>query len=407
MKKLLALLCALQLHAVIVLDATTKKIEVTSSAAVSVDFYATWTDTTSSAFTPGQTDGNFATATTTDVVAAPGASTQRRIYYISFVNRGTAAQVLTVKFDVSATERNLTAPITLAAGEALIYEDATGWTTRDVAGRVKMVPSETAGIGGRNYSFYKVGATSEVAGVFYGWWKDTGFPGAWAPGTPGLAGRTTDGTTTTDAGCLPVQNPASGSNYVSMFNVASTVVHQIQMWDVLWVNSGIAVTTTTGQTINSVTWPARDINGSTNGVGVQAAIIVTTATTNGADVTNTTLTYTNDQGTGSRTATLAIFRATAVAGFVGIFQLAAGDTGIRSIQTLTLGTSYGAGAVSLIAFVPIVGAPAMLANVGGITGLSYMNPGIRIYNGTCLLPFGLVSATTATSITGTLVVQER
>ncbi len=406
-KLLLAALLAAQAHAVIILDATTKILEVTTSAAVNTDYSCSWTDTTTSAFTPGETNGQITTATTTTVVAAPASSTQRRIYNCAISNVGTAAQTVTVKMDISGTERRLSPAISLAAGETLMYDDGAGWYVLDIAGRWKTQASELTGTSGVTFPLLKIGTAPEAAGQWYSWSKDSGQPGAWAVGSPGLSGRTTDGTTTTDAGCLPIKTPATGNNYFANMNMVGSVVHNFQFWDVLWVNTGTAVTTTTGQTVNSVTFPARDIEGSTNGVGVQVAILVTTATTNAGAVTNTTLTYTNDAGTGSRTATIASFPATAVIGTVVPFQLAGGDTGVRSIQTLTLGTSYGGGAISLIAYRPVLGQPMTLANVGSPAAWPPMNPGVRLYTGACLLPFGLMSATTATNVYGTATVLVR
>ena len=158
----------------------------------------------------------------------------------------------------------------------------------------------------------------------------------WAWGTPGVNGRNTDGTNSADFGCIPIANPSTGGNYLTELQMASSVNHTHLFFDVLWVNTGIVVTTTTAQTINSVAWPARDLNGTTNGAGVQIGILVTTATTNGSAITNCTMSYTNQDGTAGHTATMASFPATAVVGSVVWFQLHAGDTGVRSIQSITL-----------------------------------------------------------------------
>jgi len=49
----------------------------------------------------------------------------------------------------------------------------------------------------------------------------------------------------------------------------------------------------------------------------------------------------------------------------------------------------------------------MLANVGSPAGIPVYNPGVRIYDGTCLMPVGVMSATTATTITGSGMVIQR
>lgn len=390
----------------IVLDATTKKLEVATSAAGSLDAYACWADVTTTAFTPGANQFNVTTATTTDLVAAPGASTQRQVKTVALLNRGTATQTVTVKIDVSGTEYLLAPSVALAAGEALQYTDTDGWQVLDVAGRRKVAARDSQGIDGTPFWFYKIGTAAEAVGVWYSWHKDTGSPGAWAPGTPGVNGRATDGTVAADAGCLPIRTPASGSNYLVGFNCTSSVGGSRALVDVLWVNSGLVVTTTTAQALTSVAWPARDNQGSTNGEGVYVGILVTTATTNAAAIANTTMSYTNSDGTAGRTATMASYPATAVIGTVVWFQLAAGDKGVRSIQSVTLGTSYVAGAISIFAarILATVGNPVV--NIGNDAAID-QNTGVRLYTGTCALLMGLMSATTATTITGTAQVAVR
>ena len=168
----------------------------------------------------------------------------------------------------------------------------------------------------------------------------------------------------------------------------------------MWVNSGLVVTTTTAQSITQPTLPARDNNGSTSGLGVYAGILVTTATTNGSAITNMTMSYTNSDGTPGRTATIASFPATAVIGTFVPFLLAAGDKGIRSIQSITLGTSLVAGAISLICFNPILSNSVLLANTGSLAYPKKLD--LRLYDGHCLIPFWLASNTTATTINGNI-----
>ena len=278
----------------ITLDATDETLEMLTSAAVNTDFYVAWADQTTTTFTPGQTDGQATTATTTTIAAAPAASTQRQIKFLAVRNRSlTTAQTVTIKFDKAATERYLTPDVALQAGECLEYTSGAGFYVVGINGARKIADPITNGIAGRTVGFLQVGTAAEAIGAWYAHSKDTGYPGAWAPGTPGLAGRVTDGTAAADAGCIPYQNAVSGSNYLTSFQCASTVVRAQYMLDVLWVNSGLVVTTTTAQTVNSVAFPARDLNGSANGEGVWVGILVSVATTNAAAIANTTMSYTN------------------------------------------------------------------------------------------------------------------
>lgn len=246
--------------------------------------------------------------------------------------------------------------------------------------------------------FLKVGATMEAAGVLNSTFYYSGRPGAATAPSPGIGGAAL----TTYAGQIPFSNPVSGNTYLARFSVAAGTVGRAYLLDRLWHNSGVVVTTTTAQTVTSATWPARDINGSTNGDGVNCAIEVSTATTNVSAVTNTTLTYTNSAGTGSKTGTISSFPATAVAGTFVPFQLAAGDSGIRSIQSVTLGTSYGGGTIHLVCYRVIASVDVPIANVG--SAVDAITGGFpRLYDNTVPFVVWLPSATTATTLTGEVV----
>jgi hypothetical protein len=177
-----------------------------------------------------------------------------------------------------------------------------------------------------------------------------------SPPAPGLAGAVCN----YSVDSLPTPEFGVGDLHIHSFEQMRGQTNAGHLWmvaDRLWHNTGLTVTTTTAQTVNSVAWPARDRNGSTNGEGVMIGLEVTTATTNASAITNMTMSYTNQDGTAGRTATVPSFAATAVAGYIAIFNLAAGDTGVRSIQSITFGTSLGGGAVQLMAFRPVTFIP--------------------------------------------------
>lgn len=212
---------------------------------------------------------------------------------------------------------------------------------------------------------YKDAVTGEAAGVLHSSLYLTGSPGAGVAPAPGLAGAAL----TSYAGQIPFPSAVASKNiYLARLVLAhGGNIGAISIYDRLWHNSGLVVTTTTGQTVNSVAFPARDLDGTVNGRGCIVGIECSTATTNGAPVTNTTLTYTNSLGVGSKTATMAAWPATAVAGTFVPFSLAAGDVGVQSIQTATLGTSYGAGAIHLVVAREIATIPLPTANVAGVS----------------------------------------
>lgn len=394
----------------LILSSTSDIVRLTTGTATStIECHASWVDNASGTITPGRTNTRITTATTTTIVASPGSSTQRNVkgLYITNNSSGTTCSIAVEHYD--GTNAVELMQFNLLPGENMTFNEDGGWRHRDANG-AEYPPSGLGAYNGRSVGFMKTGTASDAAGYWYCTSKDAGFPGAWAPGTPGLNGRVTDGTTSTDNGCIPIANPSTGSNFITELQMSSNINHSHLFFDVLWVNSGIVVTTTTAQAITTPTLPARDINGSTNGEGCMIAMLTTTANTNAAVISNTTISYTNSDGTAGRTATLSAIvgsqiPATPVIGTLIWFNLQAGDKGVRSIQSITLGTSLGAGAVSLMITRDVATVGTTIANV---TAQKIPNtPGIKIYNGSCLLHCALTSATTATFFSGELSIMER
>ena len=384
---------------------TDENLEIETSNAQSLDAFLAWADVTTSTLVGGSSSANIASATTTVVMAAPAAATQRQLKYASFFNRGTGSQTVRLKYDKAGTERYITALIPLDVGESIQYVQDKGISVLDAVGRTRTDSIVNNGLTGRNIPFFKIGTVAEAIGVIYNFSKDTGLPGAWDVGTPGLNGRVTDGMSAGDAGCLPLWTP-TGSLYITKFDIVSSVAGMFQLPDIMWVNTGLVVTTTTAQAITPVALPARDLDGTTNGKGVEAGLLVTTATTNSGAVINCTISYTNYSGTVGRTGTMSSFPATAVIGSLIPFQLQAGDIGVRSVQSVTLGTSLVTGAVSLVLYRRLATQSVSLANTPPQPGPD-SNPGTRLYNGACLLPMVIPSATAAMNISGSIQVMER
>ncbi|MGE5827550.1 MAG: Hint domain-containing protein [Micromonosporaceae bacterium] len=142
---------------------------------------------------------------------------------------------------------------------------------------------------------YKDAVTGEAAGVLHSSFYVSGSPGAATAPSPGLAGAAL----TAYSGQIPFPAAVAAKNvYLARLVLAHAGnIGAITIYDRLWHNSGLVVTTTTGQTINSVAFPARDLDGTVNGRGCLVGIECSTATTNGAPVTNTTLTYCVDPDT--------------------------------------------------------------------------------------------------------------
>lgn len=399
MKRLIALiltLLALPAHAGLILEGATDALEVVTSTAASTDYQVSWSNVTATALTtPGTTKGNIASATTTTVLAAPSASNFRHVRNLVLRNASTTtSNLVTVQVDVSATNRVLY-QASLAPGETLGMDETGKFTIYGSSGMERSLRAETSGVNGKSFTFGKVATATDAAGYHYAYLKDTGFPGAWTPGTPGLNGDAISCDTTADAvigGTFVLPDPSSAW-YLTKFGLTGAVVGNYELIDVLWFNTGLVVTTTTGQAVTFPGLPARDLNGSTNGEGVYAALLTTTANTNAGVISNTTLTYTDQDGNAGATGTFSgavgfQAPATPVVGTWMPFLLAAGDRGIRSVQTITLGTSYAGGALSLVLYRPLAreGVPTANTSSGSLTGQQAIaaNPGVRIFNDTCL-----------------------
>jgi len=221
-----------------------------------------------------------------------------------------------------------------------------------------------------------------------------GVPGAAAAPTPGLAGAAL----TSYAGQIPIPT-ASGNTYLAKFDgVSSAQAGVLLLCDRLWHNSGFTITSTGAQTINSVAWPARDANGSTNGNGVILGVEISGAT--GAGTPTITVSYTNDANTSGRTGTNSV--ATVASSAVGSFypiSLAAGDTGVRSVQTLTLSATWTSGTMHLVAYRVVAILPLSAAGVPN--GLDAFTSGMpRLYDNTVLFPIFIPQTTTTTQISG-------
>jgi hypothetical protein len=374
--------------------------------APSIVYAVDFTDHTTSGATDDRALGVETTAGSRTICAGPAASTQRQIRQISVQNEGVAPITVRIDQHDGTTSFARSPQITLKADEQLVYRDATNtWQVITAQGTVRATQGTT--VVATSVAFvYKTGTAPEAAGQFYSFSKDGGAPGAWSPGTPGLSGRATDGTLAADAGCIFIPNAAPGNaKYLAGFGATSTVATTAFVWDYMLVNTGIVVTTTTAQTLNTVTLPARDFFGTTDGVGVNMALLVTTATTNASAVTTITVSYTNSDGVPGRTGNIPSFPATAVLGTIVPINLQAGDKGVRSVQSITLGTTLAAGAISLVMYRILAMQGVQVAGTGG--ALTALPVNTRLYDGVCALPVMLASATTAAAITYQLALEEK
>ena len=163
MKRLLItlFLLAAPLRAGIVLEASTDALELVTTTTAGIDYDCSWTDNTTTAFTPGKSAGAISSATTTTVIAAPAASTQRNVLNCTFRNTSTTtSNVLTVQRDVSATNRTKFST-TLAPGETLAFTGERYF--RYTAAGAEVTTSADSGYNGKTYPVAKVGTAKDSA----------------------------------------------------------------------------------------------------------------------------------------------------------------------------------------------------------------------------------------------------
>ncbi|OQB12795.1 MAG: hypothetical protein BWY15_02089 [Firmicutes bacterium ADurb.Bin193] len=103
-------------------------------------------------------------------------------------------------------------------------------------------------------------------------------------------------------GQIPFTNPVSGNTYLARLQAAASQAGTLLLCDRLWHNGGFTITSNTAQTVNSATWPARDADGATDGNGVILGLEISASA--GAAAPTITVSYTNQGGTASRTATV-------------------------------------------------------------------------------------------------------
>ncbi|GCL61497.1 hypothetical protein [Pseudaquabacterium pictum] len=224
-----------------------------------------------------------------------------------------------------------------------------------------------------------------------------GYPGAAVAPAPGIAGAAL----TSYAGQIPFP-AASGNTHLARFSGAcSSQSGMLLLCDRLWHNSGISVTTTTAQTVNSVAWPARDKNGAIDGDGVLIGLEISAAT--GVGAATPSISYTNSAGVSGKTSTTVdAYAASSALGMFYRLGLQAGDVGVQSIQSVTLGVSMTSGSVSLVAYRVL--AALELSASGVPNAVDALTAGLpRLYDNTVPFLLFIPQTTAAGQITGSLV----
>lgn len=127
----------------IVLDSTLKTLEIVLGGAVTttqLPFVAVYVDVTTSAYTPIENDGATNDTTAVTMVAAPAASTQRQIKFLSVQNEDTVNATVIIQYNDNGTTRRIS-KFTLSPDDTLLYTDGEGMRVLDSTGSLKQSSS--------------------------------------------------------------------------------------------------------------------------------------------------------------------------------------------------------------------------------------------------------------------------
>lgn len=238
-------------------------------------------------------------------------------------------------------------------------------------------------------SLLKLATVVEAVGVPASLWYAAGRPGAAVANSAGVNGRAVDPSLV--SGEIPRGNPGSGNAYLARLAAISNFPGVLILIDRLWENSGLSVTSSSAQAITPATLPARDRDGTTDGHDVLAAI--EWSATGGAGTPTVTLTYTDEAGNASNSATF-LATTTPAAGTFEIFNLAAGDNGIRSPTSFIQSATRVSGTQHLVLFriISQVGVSA----AGVAVAVDAITSGMpRIYNDSVLQLVWIPASSTA------------
>jgi hypothetical protein len=253
------------------------------------------------------------------------------------------------------------------------------------------------------------GASAYTAGRSYSWFTGTGIPSAGSYTGTALNAQVLS---QTSAGALQHGGNATPDikhliNMMALSAVATAVPGVLYLVDLLLYYPGISMNSSTAQTlVNTNTLPRY-----TTGAGVRAFLEISTAS--GATAHNLSMTYTDDAGntgnafpgtvacTASAVATHLTHSGTATNNTGPFLPLAAGDNGVRSVQSVQLSAASGAGTAALVLCKPLATIPILATGVATERNTVMDLPSAPvIQDGACL---GFVFMPGAATVANTLV----
>lgn len=190
-------------------------------------------------------------------------------------------------------------------------------------------------------------------------------------------------------------------NAMAITAVATGVPGQLMLVDMQGYYPGINMNLATAQTL--VGTPTLRY---TNGVGIRASLVITT--TSGATAHNIAMSYTNQAATAGRTLPVTVactasaitphitHSGTAANNYGPFLPLASGDTGIQSVQSVTISAASGAGTAALVLYRPLMTIPLVAATIASERDFLNQIPSLpQIKDGACLTWLYFAGAATA------------
>lgn len=181
-------------------------------------------------------------------------------------------------------------------------------------------------------------------------------------------------------------------SYLARLNATFASAGALFVYDLMWACSGFSGIVTTAQTVVSFSgMPTRN----TTGLGCEIWVYCTTAT--GATASNITCSYTNQAGVSGHTTVSTAMITSMPAGRMFQLLLQSGDTGVQSIQSITLSASTGtAGSFGVM----IVN---RLATIGGLVPnvtnqFDFAGLGLPVVSDSSCLMFVNLASTTSSGI---------
>ena len=252
------------------------------------------------------------------------------------------------------------------------------------------------------------GAAAYTAGRWYNMGGLTGTPvaSAWS-GTSLAAQIPTD---TSGYGMWHGGNVSTDTKHIinvsAVTSAATGAPSMLMLCDICLYYPGINMNSSSAQNLTN----ASTLTRYTDGAGLRAALFITA--TSGATAHSISMSYTNQDGTSGRALPVTVsctasaivphitHSGTAANNYGPFLPLASGDTGIRSVESITLSAASGSGTAVLALYRPLLTIPLAVASIASERDLMNQLPSMpQVRDGACLVWLLFTGAATAASTT--------